>query len=138
MPSYATRRPSNRRGKKPEYDPLERIAKMVADQAWEKANRIVERLAPEQPADTDQLDEQTQWLILQEVAINMSPEFWDDPEAIEDFARLTQKFAPGVPVDHLKPIAQAKRASNRALPDLSITPENPEYERMERRMRRSA
>lgn len=137
MPSYATRRPSNRRGPKPEYDPLERIAKMVADQAWEKAQRIVERLAPENPADTDQLDEQTQWLILQEVAINMSPEFWDDPDAIEDFARLTTKFAPGVPTDHLKPIAQAKRASNRALPDLTITPENPEYERMERRMRRS-
>lgn len=140
----ATARPSsNRRGKKAEYDPLRHGAKTLADQIWEAAKALADTLAPEQPTDTEPLDDMTQWLILETLAIGtpgtpgMSPEFWDDPDAIDDYHRLLGLFAPDVPRDYLKPIAKAKRASQRALPDVSITPESPEYEAMMRRMKRS-
>ena len=109
---------------------------MAADQAWEKAMAIADVIAPENPIDTEQLDEALEFEILQTLAINLSPEFWQS-DAIDDYYRLLGKFMPEVQREHLKPIAAAQRASERALPDISITPENPEYERMVARMKRS-
>lgn len=133
MNGYATRRPGNRRGRAPKYDPLMTRAKLVADELWERAMRVAEIMAPEEPSDAEPLDDLTTFQILQTLATNMSPEFWDSG-AVEDYHRLLGMFAPEVPREHLPEIARMRRQMERGLPDPSITPQNPEYKKMLGRM----
>lgn len=127
----------NRRGKAPKYDPIYDGAKALADQIYADAKALADELAPETPTDSEAIDERTQYAILERVAIRLSPEFWDDPDAIEDLFRLRGKFAPQAQRDYLKTIASAVRKSRNALPDVGITPADPRYEPMLERMKRA-
>lgn len=121
---------------KSSYDPIKERAKIVADRLWEKAVELANILAPDVPADHEQLPDEYQWMILERVAQSLSPQSWDDPDAILDLYRLRRKFAPMVAYEWLKDIAAEKRKLKRAMPRADITPENPEYDAIMRRLSR--
>lgn len=126
----------NRRGKKPDFNPMRDSAKSLADELYHRAKEIADTIAPERPQDTEEADDKDVWILLERVSLRLSPEFWDDPDAIDDLIRLRSKFEPRIPVEHLKPIARAVRKSRAALPDVSVTPASPEYEKMVERLKR--
>lgn len=135
--AYATAtRGRNRRPKRPAFDPLREQAKLVADELWERAKKIAKVLAPEVPTDMEPMEDSDMWLFLETFALRMAPEFWEDPEMINDLYRLRGQFAPRVPREHLKEIERAVRVSQRALPDVEISPASPEYDDMMNRMKR--
>lgn len=126
----------NRRGHRPNYDPLYDGAKALADELYAGACAIRDVIAPARPTDAVEVDEKNVYAILERVAIRLSPEFWDDPDAIDDLFRLRGQFAPAAPRDYLKTISTAVRKSRAALPDVGITPADPRYEPMLERMKR--
>jgi len=121
------------RGSKPQSDPMYDRAKMIADQLFEKAKAIASVLAPEVPADTEELDDYDAWNILEATATEFSPGFWDDPDALDDLYRLRKQFM-GVDDMQIKALAKVAKVKKRYMPDPSITPANPEFERMQRRI----
>lgn len=121
------------RASKPSSDPLYDRAKHVADILFERAMNLAKVFAPEVPADTEQLDEYDQWNILEATAAAFSPGYWDDPDALDDLYRLRKQFM-GVEDPQLKALSKVAKVKRRYMPDPSITPENPEFERMKRRM----
>lgn len=108
----------------------------MADELWERAKKIAKVLAPEVPTDMEPMEDSDMWLFLETFALRMAPEFWEDPEMINDLYRLRGQFAPRVPREHLKEIERAVRVSQRALPDVEISPASPEYDDMMNRMKR--
>lgn len=132
--AYENRR--DRKPSKPQPTAMESTAKKVADILWSKAMKIVDQLAPEHPADSAQMEEFDQFAVFEIVLPQMSPEFWNDPDAVMAYHRLLGKYAPTRPRDWLLPIAKAQRVNQRSLPDPTLTPEDPEYEKMVRRITR--
>lgn len=117
---------TTRRAAKPSYNPLYERAKMLADELWERAQRMAEALAPEIPADTEPLDEWDQWQILQATALSFSPGYWDDPDALEDLYRLKLQFT-GRDDRELQALAKLAKAKREALPPPEMTPRNPKW-----------
>lgn len=95
---------------------------------------IAEALSPAAPDDMEEMDDQNLWGFLEMLAAELSPAYWDDPDAIDELYRLRGMFVPNAPRDDLPPIAKAVRAARRSTPDLSVSPANPEYERMVQRV----
>lgn len=85
---------TTKRKPSPVYDPLKVRAKALSDQLWERAMEIARVLAPDVPVDHVELDERQQWILLERVALNLSPFVWDDPDAIRDLYMLRKKFIP--------------------------------------------
>ncbi|MBA2708301.1 MAG: hypothetical protein H0U59_10920 [Gemmatimonadaceae bacterium] len=125
--------PTRTRGKGPSYDPLYEDAKALADQLWEEAQDLAEVLAPNAPADAEELDPVDQWQILESAAAAFSPGYWDDPDAIEDLFELRKRFQ-GRESSELKTLAKVAREKQRAMPDPSISPASPEFEKMRKRV----
>ena len=129
-------RPTTRRGKrasKPRYDPLYARAKDMADHLWEKAVYLASTLAPDVPADAEQIPEWDQWQILEATAGVFSETYWDDPDALEDLHRFRQQFLKRDD-EYLKVLAKRAKAAKAALPDVSISPANPQFEKMARKV----
>lgn len=124
-----------RRGRKPVSTDLYDLSKMVADRMWEDAQKLAEALAPERPADAEELDEFDQFQILMTAAVNFSPGYWDDPDALEDLYRLKKRFT-GRDDRELLEFAKLARAQRKSLPDPNITPQNPEWQDQLKRMKR--
>ena len=128
--------PLNKRGRgpsKPQYSPLHETAKMVADVLYERAKAVVEALAPDQPHDAVPLDAYHEWNILEATAASFSAGYWDKADALEDLFRLRKQFT-GIEDEELKSLAKVAREKERYTPDISVTPQNVEYEKMQRRM----
>ena len=128
--------PLNKRGRgpsKPQYSPLHETAKMVADVLYERAKAVVEALAPDQPHDAVPLDPYDEWNILEATAASFSAGYWDDPDALEDLYRLRKQFA-GYDDMELRALAKVAKEKQKYTPDISITPQSPEYESEMRRM----
>lgn len=117
-----------RRGKRADENPLYEQAKHVGDVLFERAKALVDIIAPERPVDAEPLDEYEQWEILERVAQTLSPGAWDDPDALDTLFRLRRRFA-GSEDEWLKTLAKEARERKRMMPDISITPENPDYEK---------
>lgn len=114
----------------PPVNPIADLAKTVADELWERATVIADIWQAGTPVDQKPLDDMTIWLVLEGTANQLSPDHWTDhPDAIAELHRLQQKFMPGIKNDHLKELARIYRQRNRKLPDPSITPVNPEFEK---------
>jgi len=118
---------ATRRGSKPAYNPLHSMAKTVADEAYERAMKVAELLAPEQPTDTEPLDDFDQWNILQMAAVSFSPGYWDDPEALTALYDLKKKFT-GREDPQLLEFAKTAKARKDALPPPDMTPRNPKWD----------
>jgi hypothetical protein len=127
----ATRR--GRRANQPAYDPLQQRAKHIADVLFERAKALVEVLAPEIPADAEEIPEYVQWQILEGAALSFSPAYWDNPEALEDLYRLRKQFT-GYDDQLLKTLAKKAKKLKAWAPDPSITPVNPEFEKRMKRL----
>lgn len=130
----APRRTGQTRRQRSAYDPLRENAKLIADTMWERAMEIAKIFAPDIPTDAEELPEEMQWLILEVTAMNLSPESWDDPAAIQDLHRLRKQFAPSVPGDDLPVLARYKQRERELRPDPSISPQNPAFEEKARRL----
>lgn len=130
----ATPRKTRGRGpSKPGLDPLYDRSKFVADVLWERAVELARVMAPEVPADSEALPEYDQWQILEAAAAAFSPGYWDDPEALEDLYRYRKQYL-GTEDEQLKALAGVAKERAKALPDPSITPQNPEFERIAKRL----
>lgn len=125
------RKPPGRKREAVSYDPLQQGAKMLADHLFEGASKLADILAPDRPADTEELPPQMQWAILERAALIVGPHMWEDPDAIEDLLRLRKEFIPALAerTAYLKSIARLRRVEKQGLPDLNITPASPEWER---------
>ena len=124
--------------KERQYDPLKERAKFVADALWERAQKVADVLAPEVPYDQEEWPPFYQWMLLERVAMQLSPEAWDDPNAIRDLMALRKQFAPALPVDPLAVAAEYRERERRGLPDPSISPQSPEWDAQLRRLTRGA
>lgn len=123
----AARRPKTR-AKRPSYDPIETRAKWLADALWESAMKIANVLAPQNPVGQQELPPFDQWVLLETVAMNLSPGYWDEPSAIEDLYKLrTQFLPPKEKWEWLQVLARERVKESKGLPDPSITPQNPEF-----------
>lgn len=122
------------RGNAPNYDPINERADILADLLWERARRIADVLAPEVPYDQEPMDDEDVWLLLETVALNLSPAVWDNPNAIEDLIRLRKKFAPQLIRPELTEIAKYRRKTERLIPDPKVTPQSEEFAKMMRRI----
>lgn len=120
------------------YDPLRERAKVLADALFERAKAIADVLAPDVPYDQEEAPTELQWLLLERVAMNLSPEAWDNFDAIMDLYHLRKKFAPVLADPSLPVLARYRRQLNNHLPDPSITPQSPEWERQQRRLMRGS
>lgn len=118
-------------------NPLDRRAKLIADKLYERAKKLADALAPERPTDTEELPEDVTWRILEDAATALSPAFWGEPDALHDLYRLRKQFT-GVEDPLLQIYERRARAALRGVPDPSITPESPEWEKQRRRMKRGA
>jgi len=125
--SYRAQKSTTRRATKPEAAPLYDFSKSVADVLWERAQKLAEVLAPEQPVDTEPLPERDQFDILMGAAAVFSPGFWDDPEALEDLYRLKLQFM-GREDPALLEFAKVAKAQRDNMPDPDMTPANPKWE----------
>lgn len=119
---------TKRRVNKPEYDPLYEEAKAIADQMWEDAKAIADIIAPEYPVDAEPLDEYDQWVILEGVFARLSPASWGDAEAVKALYHLRKKFT-GRDDQPLATLAKRMEQEAKGVPNLEITPANPEYDR---------
>ena len=124
-----TKRVTTRRGTRSQTDPLYVRSKTVADQLFERIERLVDMLAPERPTDTEPLNEFDQFNILQLAAVIHSPGYWDDPEALTDLYRLKKQFT-GRDDQQLVEFAKAAKARKEALPPPEMTPQNPKWREM--------
>ncbi|MEY4761915.1 MAG: hypothetical protein RLZZ200_1771 [Pseudomonadota bacterium] len=120
-------RSANRRGQRQQPNPMYDRAKMIADEIWERANRLAEVLAPERPTDTEPLDDFDQFQILQTAAVSFSPGYWDDPNALEDLYRLKKQFT-GRDDKQLLEFAKEAKARKDALPPPEMSPQNPKWQ----------
>jgi hypothetical protein len=102
-------------------------AKMIADEIWERANRLAEVLAPERPTDTEPLGDFDQFNILQAAAVSFSPGYWDDPAALEDLYRLKKQFT-GRDDRQLLDFARAAKERKAMLPPPEMSPQNPKWQ----------
>lgn len=125
--SYKAKKATSRRGARPQFDPLYDRAKMIADELWERANRLADIMAPEQPVDTEPLGDFDQFQILQLAAVSFSPGFWDDSDALEDLHRLKKQFT-GRDDPHLLEYAKQAKERKALLPPPEMTPRNPKWE----------
>lgn len=130
------KRSTVRRGTRPAHDPMQHRAKLLSDLLWERAKDLAGVLAPDEPADQEQLSDREAWMILEHAAISMSPMTWDDPDALTDLLRLRRMFAPELASERLNARASQVRKERAMLPDPSITPQSPEWEKRIRRMKR--
>ena len=121
------------RASKPSSDPLYDRAKMIADILFERAKTVASVLAPEVPADTEELDDYDAWNILEATAAEFSPGYWDDPDALDDLYQLRKRFM-GRDDPQLKALVKVAKTKRKYMPDPSITPANPDFERMARRI----
>lgn len=111
-------------------NPISDLAKVVADELWERAVAIADTITGEVPVDQTELDDETTWLILEHVALELSPSFWtDQPSAIHDLYNLRKKFAPALADENLKVLAQAYDTRKKALPDPMVSPANPTFQK---------
>lgn len=108
-------------------------AKRLADVMWEDARKLADALAPEIPTDAEELPALDQLILLETVATELSPHYWDNPDAVEALYRLKREVR-GVDLPYLKDIAKQQRQMKRNLPDPAISPANPEFERQAARL----
>lgn len=102
---------------------------MLADILWEKAMKLADVIAPEHPLGTLQMEPAEQWQFLEAVAMELSPTYWDDPDAIKSLYDLRKRFAPQLATPALAKLAQAQAKIQQVAPDLAVTPENPKFDR---------
>ncbi|MFW6174357.1 MAG: hypothetical protein ACOC5K_01080 [Chloroflexota bacterium] len=126
MPAGTRRYPSTSKTASPD-NPIYERAKLLADTLYERAKKLAEAMAPEHPADTEALPEYDQFMILQQAALHLTPEWWDNPDALEDLYRFRQKFL-GIEDKGLKEIAKQLRKEREKLPNPRITPQSPEWD----------
>lgn len=132
--SYRAGKSTRRRAGRGSTMPLEERAKMLADHLWERAKIVGQALYPERPGATEALSAVEQWEILEEVAMQLSPMYWDRPDAIRELYRLRKEFSPGTAFESLLAYARARETVERVTPDPSLTPESPEFKKMARRL----
>ena len=124
-----------RRGSKPQVDGFEEEARKLNEMIERDAQNLVDTLAPERPIDTLELEEEDQLAILERVAISLPISSWDNPDALEDLARLTLKLR-GQEFPGAKSLAKLARTRKQYTPDPSLAPGNEEFEKQARRMAR--
>lgn len=112
---------------------LYREAKRLGDLMWEDAQKLADILAPEIPVNAEAIPALQQLMLLEDVAANLPPHFWDNPEAVQALFELTRKLR-GVEYPYLRDIAAQQRRMQRNLPDPRISPENPEFATRARRL----
>lgn len=124
-----------RRSSREAYDPIMERARMVANELWERAVNISEVLAPDEPTDQEELPSREQWMLLETVAVNLSPNAWDDPDAVMDLYQLRRAFDPARDHEPLKQMSMAQRRLRKMLPDPKVSPANPEFATHQRRLK---
>lgn len=129
---------THRRPKQPDYDPLARRAKFLSDLLWERAKKLAAVLAPDEPADQEALSDHESWMVLETVATTLNPMLWDDPDALDDLYRLRRMFMPDIASDRLKIRSRVLRKEQSMLPDPSITPESPAFQKRIDRLKRAS
>lgn len=118
------------------YNPIGDMAKTISDELWERAMSVADIYTQGSMIDKKPLDEHTMWLILEKVALNLSPEYWNDhPEAIADLYKLRTKFMPDGNHAPLKILAETYRNVNKNLPNPAITPANPMWPKIVERLK---
>lgn len=126
---------SRKRAKRTQYDPINDRAKLVADTMYERAKLIANAIAPDVPADSEPLDDFQTWMILESVAMNLSPVAWDEPDAIADLIRLRKQFGGGMlDTERLKAFKRLQETDARMIPDPDITPQSPEWKEQQKRL----
>lgn len=136
--AHGRRAQRNRRPNQPGYDPLSRRAKLLADMFWERAMKLAEALAPDEPTDQEPLTDHETWMLLEGVGTSLSPMLWDDPDALDDLYRLRKMFMPQLANEGLKIRSRMLRKEQNMLPDPAITPENPEFQKRIERLKRAS
>jgi hypothetical protein len=127
---------TNKRKDAPSFDPLKERAQWMANTVWERAKAIAQVLAPQNPVDQEEMPPYMQWLLLEKVAINLSPAAWDDPEAIKDLYDLRKQFAPALAHDWMPVMARYRKTEQAHIPDPTVTPASPDFEKMKQRLKR--
>ena len=124
------KQPAKRKRDPQAYDPLHEGATIVGAHMYEGALQLSRILAPDHPADAEELPDDVQWEILELTAFEVTPHTWEDPNAIEDLIRLRKKFAPrsAASSEYLKPVAKLRRTEKRNLPDLNVTMASPDWD----------
>ncbi len=102
---------------------------------WSDSEALVDVIAPDQPVDADPLTDSEMLVLLEQVAAKLPVTFWDDPDALDDLARL-RMAAFGEEQPQLKSLAKRQRALSKAIPDPSIAPGSPEWDAQEKRLKR--
>lgn len=135
--AHGRRGATHRRPKQPDYDPLSRRAKLLADLLWERGKKLAAVIAPDEPTDQEPLSDHESWMVLETVATTLNPMVWDEPDALEDLYRLRRMFMPDLASEKLKIRSRQLRKEQAMLPDPAITPENPEFQKRLDRIKRS-
>lgn len=126
----------HRRPDRPEMGTIAQDVKMLADRLWEDAMGLAKGIGGEHPADAEAIEPKAQWEMLELVAIDLPPVAWTDPNALEDLFKLRKQFL-GLEHQNLKIWAATQRKLKNMRPDPAITPANPEFDAMRRRLARS-
>lgn len=129
-PQASRRAPAHR------WNPMEELSTALEYRVWEASKIIADQLAPDEPADMEPLEDHDQWMLLEHVALNLSPQAWDDPNAINALYDLRKRFAPALATPDLKVLAHLKKTEKGLLPDPSVTPESPEWTKQKNRLAR--
>ena len=111
------------------YDPIAEGSKTLADVLYDDAYKLSLVLAPDVPSDTEELDSRLQWQVLETLALTRSPHTWEDPDALEDYLRLTKQFMPANSerLEYLRPVIALRKVEQKGRPDLNVTPTSAEW-----------
>lgn len=134
---------STRRPTRPNQGSLQAEVKSTADILWEDARRLAEESGGETPTDAAQMDDHDTWQVLETIAVGvpglfegLPPSAWTDPAALTDLFELRKRFT-GLEHPELKIWATAQKKIAKLSPDPNITPANPKFDQMRRRLARS-
>ena len=108
-------------------------AKRLADLMWEEANRLADIMAPEVPVNAEVLQPLDQLILLETVAAELPPHYWNNPDAVEALFKLKRELR-GVTLPYLRDIAAQQRRMRRNLPDPRISPANPRFQEVAQRL----
>ncbi len=86
------------------------------------------------PLDGEELTDSELLVLLEGVAMILPITFWDQPQALEDLARL-RLAATGREQSQLMSLAKRQNALKKSVPDPSIAPGGVEWEAQEKRLK---
>lgn len=122
------------RGERPEFPGAEEEATWLADTIWNESEELGKLMGAGKPLDGEELTDSELLLLLDDIAEVLPEEFWDQPQALEDLARL-RLIATGREQSQILTLAKRQNELKKSVPDPSIAPGGLEWEAQAKRLK---